>query len=141
MNDFIDFVVKHQKGHATTASGINYLIMPRDFHPMAQQIPYFAIGDAESNIFAISEDVPEIFRSVWVMHEEKCVQNNCSQCVHLTWQDIRKVRTLFFNHEYQTFLEMRLAMYQAILAQQPQSEMWKYWEQSTIALTHALSRL
>lgn len=141
MNEFIQLVIDSAIAQEKTGSGIDYLILPKDFHPTATQIPYFAIADKDTGIIAISEQVPKIFKHVWVMHESECLHTNCAKCPEITLKDIEKVKIIFMREELECFLKARLEMFRGVIQAQPQHEWRQYWFQSMAHLDYALSRL
>lgn len=130
MEDFIKLILDCVIEKGATANGVEYVILPRDFHPMATQIPYFAIGIKEPKIIAISEDVPKEFRDVWVLHESECVGSDFKNCGSITAEEIKKVRILYTRKEFSTFLKMRLVMFQAVIDLQPTNEAVEHWKNS-----------
>ncbi len=140
MNDFIKLILSSAIAKKITGGGIEYLILPRDFHPMAQQIPYFALADKESGIIAISQDVPKMFQDIWVTHEQACIQSNFVNCAALTKKDIRKVKILYLKDEYMNFLKMRIVMFQAVIDAQPNNPMIPFWKKSFDEIEAAMKR-
>lgn len=130
MTDFIKLILNSALAKKITGGGIKYLLLPRDFHPIAQQIPYFALADKESGIIAISQDVPVMFQDIWVLHEHECIQSDFANCSSLTEEDIRKVKLLYLRDEYMTFLKMRIVMFQAVIDVQPENPMVPFWKES-----------
>ena len=140
MNDFIKLILSSAIAKKITGGGVEYLILPRDFHPMAQQIPYFALADKESGIIAISEDVPTEFKEVWVLHEHACIQSDFVNCGTLTTEDIRKVKILYLRDEFMNFLKMRIVMFQAVIDAQPDNAMIPFWKKSFEEIEAAMER-
>jgi hypothetical protein len=140
MTDFIKLILSSALAKKITGGGVEYLILPRDFHPMALQIPYFALADKESGIIAISQDVPKMFQDVWVLHEQACIQSDFINCASLTVEDIRKVRILYLRDEYMSFLKMRIVMFQAVIDAQPQNARVPFWKKSFDEIEAAMQR-
>ncbi|QQS22998.1 hypothetical protein IPM19_00285 [bacterium] len=138
MKKFIQYVINNAQSRAKTRSGINYLVMPRDFHPQAMQIPYFAIADPASNIYAVSEDVPPGFRSFWVEHEKACAASGYTKCDELTDKEMYKIRLLFLTKEYELYLKLRAAMFEAVVLTQAENPRCKHWKASLERLSREL---
>ncbi len=142
MTTFIESVVGSYIELATTKNHnhIAYLRMPRDFHSILSQIPYFAIGDYGSEMILLSEDVPKEFRDIWVIHQDSCNKFNGAECAKLTKQEIEMVRLTFMHDEYIIFLKMRLVMFQAMIDIIPNDQMKPNWEASFKAIEESLGK-
>lgn len=130
MEDFIKLILDCVIDKGATYKGVEYVVLPRDFHPTAMQIPYFAIGIKEPKIIAISQDVPKEFRDLWVLHESQCVESDFKNCCSITAEDIKKVKILYTHNEFSAFLKMRLVMFQAVIDFQPTNNAVEYWKGS-----------
>jgi hypothetical protein len=118
-DDFVQFLKKHAVFNEKTATGIDYLIMPKDFHPMASKIKYFATADPDTSTVAISEEVPPEFRDLWVEHELPCVSSEYKDCTDLTRKEIKAAVDLFDLKTFRKFIECRIALYRTAINCQP----------------------
>ncbi len=139
MNEFLDLVNASVKAKAVSEDGIEYLILPKDFHQDAARIPYFAF--AMGDIIGISEEVPEKFRDIWVSHEQTCLEDSSQFCSELTEVEIAVSRATLSPSDFREFLSIRKSMLAGVLAVQSENVFKPFWEDSLKALNDELRRV
>lgn len=120
-DELINLILQAATSELVSGYDQNYkvYILPKDFHPVASQIRYFALVDNEKRIVGLSEEVPEKFRDIWIRHEIECGLAEYEACYSITLIEIADAKETLQHAEYREFLEKRTELYSTLVEAVP----------------------